>query len=372
MAPPRPDPKNTLLRKSASNTPSQGNEAQERGPNTAPLLGGLEAELQRDAGAARSADLQSAARGPVARAQEPDAHGPSQSDLEALLSMGTDEIAQAMASVAGVPRQRLRPGAKVSGRIVRITSKEAFIDLGGKAEGILDVHELQDASGAMIVGVGDTIEASVVELADGVPKLSRGGAAKASRLQVEQAYAAGLPVRGRVTERNTGGFIVELSGMRAFCPSSQIDLHAGEDLDVYVGNTYEFKIRSLSDREAVVSRKSILEEQRRVAAAALRAKLAVGQTYDGVVARVMPFGVFVDIGGLEGLASARELSYEKVEKIDEAFQAGQAVRARVISVEGERIGLSLREAPSAPVGGGKAQKGQLGTMADLFAQARRR
>lgn len=245
-------------------------------------------------------------------------------------------------------------GERVRGRVVSIGNDNVFVDLGGKAEGSLELEQVTDANGVVRVAVGDTLEARVVAIDDrtGLVVLrSSLGKGSEARAELEDAYKHGIPVEGLVTEVNKGGVEVQIAGTRAFCPISQLDLRFVEDAAAHVGKRYQFRITRYEGGKRpniVVSRKALLEEEAAERAHATRAKLEVGAVLPGTVTSLKDYGAFVDLGGLEGMIHISELGFQRVGHPSEVLGVGQAIEAQVLKIEPgkagkpEKIALSLR------------------------------
>ncbi len=262
-----------------------------------------------------------------------------------------DFAALLAASEAGrPPHVRIREGEVVRGRIVAIGPETAFVAVGAKAEAVIDVADLRDpASGAVTVAVGDEIEATVTD--DGRRSgsvvlrrtLGRGGAA-----ELERAAAHGLAVEGVVTGQNKGGYDVQVAGVRAFCPGSQIDVRRGDPAS-YVGQRLRFRVTRVDagGRNVVVSRRALLEAEQAAEAARTWERLHVGAVVRGRVTSLRDFGAFVDLGGVEGLIHLSELGYARAAHPSEVLAVGQEVEAQVVRLEPAeggrgRVSLSLR------------------------------
>jgi small subunit ribosomal protein S1 len=247
----------------------------------------------------------------------------------------------------------LRAGDVVRGRVIAVGSTTAFVAIGGKAEAAIDVNEFRDPeSGEVRLAVGDELEATVVD--DG----SRSGSLVLKRVagrgghvpgELEQAFAAGIPVEGLVTGENKGGFDVQLGALRAFCPASQIDRRRGEATQ-YVGHRFRFRITKLDPRgrNVVVSRRQLLEAEAAARAAATWTGLREGAVVAGTVTSVREFGAFVDLGGVEGLIHVSELGHARVVDPAQVVAVGQRVEVKIVKLEPGtgggpgRVGLSLR------------------------------
>ena len=239
-------------------------------------------------------------------------------------------------------------GDLLRGTIITISGDDAFVAFGGATEAIINVAELEDEG----FDIGDEIEGSVVSTHPEL-RISRKVLAKqATVAKLKQAQENDLPVEAKITGRNKGGFDVKVSTLRAFCPLSQIDLGKIEDPDKYVGETYEFKILELSDdgRKFVISRAALLKEAAAEKAKELRDNLQLGMTIEGVVRNVVPFGAFVDIGGIEGLLHVSEMSHQRIDNPKDFVKVGDEVKVVVIKIEedGKRISLSSKELEADP------------------------
>jgi small subunit ribosomal protein S1 len=272
------------------------------------------------------------------------------------VSTGDDEdFAKLFAEseTASPAQRRIGEGDVVRGRVVGIGHETAFVAIGAKAEAILDLAEFRDPeTGDVRLAVGDQVEATVTD--DGrrsgsiVLKrtLGRGGHVPG---ELEQAMAHNLAVEGVVTGQNKGGFDVQVAGVRAFCPASQMDLRRGEP-EQYVGQRLRFRVSRIEGggRNVVVSRRSLLEEEAATSAAGVWERLSVGDVVTGKVSSLRDFGAFVDIGGVEGLIHVSELGHTRVAHPSEVLSVGQTVEAKVARLEKPepggrgRISLSIK------------------------------
>jgi len=253
----------------------------------------------------------------------------------------------------------LSPGDAVTGEVVKITKESVFVDLGGKSEGVADLAEFLEPDGKLSVAVGDRVELKVASVADGIvlSRTLRLRGAEALEM-LRSAQQAGLAVEGRVTAVNKGGFEVDLSGRRAFCPVSQIDLGFCENPADHVGARYSFRILEIRDRgrNIVVSRRILLEEERQKLARETLEHLAPGMVVEGKVVRLVPFGAFVDIGGVEGMLHVSEIAHYRVTDPSEVLAVGQPVKVAVLSVDRgggsqeakPRISLSMKSLEPSP------------------------
>lgn len=241
-------------------------------------------------------------------------------------------------------------GSKVTGRIVQISEGTCFVDFGGRSEGAMEMLHVLGPDGAPTVQVGDSLDLFVIDNRDQVilaPSIRAEPTAAVS--QIMEARRSGMPVTGRVTGVNTGGLEVDIAGLRGFCPVSQVDAVYCPDPAVFVGRTLDFLVTEIADggKRLVVSRKALLrrgeEEKRRQ----LLAELKEGLDLEGTVARLEPFGAFVDLGGVDGLVHVSEISHARVAHPAEALQVGQKVRVRVLGMKEQdsgrpKISLSIK------------------------------
>jgi len=232
-------------------------------------------------------------------------------------------------------------GEILKGTIVSISGEDAYISYGGPSEAVMDTAELEG------LDVGDAVEATVVKTGTELRvsrKLIKG---RASLEQLRGAYENRIPVEGKVTGRNKGGFEVSIAGLRAFCPLSQIALGKIENPDTFLNQTIEFRVTELSDdgRRVVVSRAALLKEAAAERAAETRNRVVMGAELTGKVKTLTPFGAFVDLGGIDGLLHVSEMSRRRVTDPKDVVAIGQDVRVKVIKIEndGKRISLSMKD-----------------------------
>jgi small subunit ribosomal protein S1 len=232
-------------------------------------------------------------------------------------------------------------GELLKGQIVSISGDDAFVSYGGPSEAVMAANELDG------LDVGDTVEGTVVKTSPDIRisrKLAKG---KASLDLLRQMYENRLPVEGKVAARNKGGFDVNVGGLRAFCPLSQISLGKIDNADQFIGQSFEFRVTELSDdgRRIVVSRAALLKEANASKAEETRRNIIPGAELTGTIKTITPFGAFVDLGGIDGLLHVSEMSRRRVTDPKEVVTVGQEVRVKVIKIEndGKRISLSMKD-----------------------------
>lgn len=266
-----------------------------------------------------------------------------------LLDMYNLEQAHAAAEAAAVPPEgeSLPPGV-VRGTVVGITGDDIFLDLGGKSQGILQRTELPEGSK---VEKGDTVEVSIVgyDKRDGLILLSK---KTAEQQLLRRDLKKGALVESRVVGSNKGGLEMDIKGLKAFMPASQIGFDRVEDLDTLVNEVYTCVVLEVDrgDRNIVLSRRRVLEKERHEKQELLWAEVQKGQMRHGTVTRLAEFGAFVDIGGMDGLLHVSEMSWARVKDPKEILQVGQEIDVMVIEVDKvkQRVSLSLKQAGGDP------------------------
>ncbi len=274
-----------------------------------------------------------------------------------------DESSEKLRSMieAGVkaPRAEVTPGEKVAGTITKIGSEYAFVDIGGKTEAVIALQELAVAGDEKGPVVGDPITAYVIAANGGETILSfryttKGGSAVTQELI--DAMKNRVPVQGKITGVNKGGFNVKVLGVRAFCPISQIDLKFTDDSTTYIGKNLDFVITRITEggRNVVVSRIPLLEGGLEKKIDALAKAGEVRLVLKGKISKVADFGLFVDLGDCEGLVHISEVSWERAEDLAGSFTVGQEIECVVLSVEkksplrNSKISLSIKQTVDNP------------------------
>ena len=251
-------------------------------------------------------------------------------------------------------------GQKITARVAHLGAEVAFLDLGGKGEGIIDLRELRNEKGDLLVHAGETLDGYLLSVTEGVVVVTRSVPKGAGREMLQQALDSKIPIEGLVTGQNKGGLEVDLGGMRGFVPASQVDIRFVEDQSQFVGQRLKFRVGEIRGGNAILSRRALLEEERAVLAAELRKRLEVGAQLEGTVTSVRDFGAFVDLGGLEGLVHVSELSHARVAHAQDVVQPGQHVKVQVLRIEKdekghEKVALSLRALEQDPWDAARAQ-----------------
>ena len=253
-----------------------------------------------------------------------------------------------------VGKTQLEPGQKIDAKVLQIGKEWVFLDVGQKGEGVLDSKELLDDEGNLTVAVGDLVSAYFMSRKGGELRFTtRLGGGSSGTAQLEEAWRSGIPVEGRIEKEIKGGYEIKLPGnVRAFCPFSQLGLRRQDDSEEVIGGTRSFRITQFSEqgRNIVVSHRVILDEERQQQREALKGTLKEGMVVSGTITNIRDFGAFIDIGGLEGLLPISEISYGRVENIEEVLQVGQQLEVAVKKCDWEkdRFSFSLRDTLANP------------------------
>ncbi len=265
-------------------------------------------------------------------------------------AMEEADMEETMSELYEESLRRVQEGEVVKGRIVSITKDFVMVDIGYKSEGQIPIHEFTNAEGEITAEVGDTVEALLESREDeeGALMLSKN---KASKIKVWEeisyAYHHDTTVEGAVVAKVKGGLSVDLGGIIAFLPGSQVDLNPMRHTDHLIGQRYTFKVLKFNRkrRNVVLSRRHLLEQAKSEAKATLLATLEEGKVLDGVVKNITDYGIFVDLGGLDGLLHITDLSYGRVRHPADLYKVGDPIAVKVLSFdrEKERISLGLKQ-----------------------------
>ncbi len=251
----------------------------------------------------------------------------------------------------------INEGEVVRGTVVRVDKDEVLVDIGYKSEGVIPVGELsirRSVNPADEVHLGDEIDALVMtkEDAEGRLILSK----KRARFEmawkrIEGAAESGEPVEGTVIEVVKGGLIIDL-GVRGFLPASLVDIRRVQNLDEFLGQKLHCKVIELnrSRNNVVLSRRAVLEDERKDMRQAILDKLSPGDVVEGTISNIVDFGAFVDLKGIDGLIHISELSWRHVNHPSEVLEIGQTVNVKVLDIDRDRqrISLGLKQTQSDP------------------------
>jgi len=245
---------------------------------------------------------------------------------------------------------RLKEGEVVEGVVLAITDDHVQVDVGFKSEGLVDAWEFMEEDGSFTVKPGDRVDVLVEETedSDGHIVLSK---EKANRLKIwdgiSSAYEAGDPVEGRILSRVKGGLSVDLGGVKAFLPGSQVDLRPVGNLEGLIGERMQFKIIKFNKRRGniVLSRRVLLEKEREQMRATTLQSLEEGMIADGMVKNITDYGAFVDLGGIDGLLHVTDMSWGRINHPSELFKPGDELKVKVLKFDSdsERVSLGLKQ-----------------------------
>jgi small subunit ribosomal protein S1 len=243
----------------------------------------------------------------------------------------------------------VKEGEVVRGRVLAIDDEHVSIDIGFKSEGMVAAWEFMDEDGTVLVAPGDEVDVLLEEAEgeDGRVVISK---EKADRLKIwddiSRAYKADEAVEGMVLSRVKGGLAVDI-GVKAFLPGSQVDLRPVRNLEHIVGQRLQFKIIKFNKRRAniVLSRRALLESERKRMRETTLQTLAPGQIVDGVIKNLTDYGAFIDLGGIDGLLHVTDMSWGRVNHPSEIFHVGDEIKVKVLKFDSdnERVSLGLKQ-----------------------------
>jgi small subunit ribosomal protein S1 len=245
--------------------------------------------------------------------------------------------------------KRYRAGEPVTGRVLRVGEEFVFVDLGGKSTATLAVEEFLTA-GVTAPTVGDEVQAYVRKDSGSEIILTRSlRRGEQDDTLLRSAHETRLPVEAKIEKVVKGGFEASLSGKRAFVPLSQMELGNVADPESYIGQVLKFIITEFKQggKNIVLSRKTILKDEREAKAGEIVRNLEVGQKLSATITRLADFGAFADLGGIEGLIPMSELAWKRVGKAQDVVKIGEMVNVKVIRIEHTprlRVALSLKQA----------------------------
>ncbi|HEX3560996.1 MAG TPA: 30S ribosomal protein S1 [Pyrinomonadaceae bacterium] len=236
-------------------------------------------------------------------------------------------------------------GSVVKGTVVGVTERNVVIDFGFKSEGAVPVEEFMEG-GELTVKRGDEVEVLIksMESQEGVPLLSRADAVRMRAWdELERAYRDGTPVKGRIAERVKGGLRVDVDGVAAFLPGSQVDIRPIRNLESLRNQEIEAKVIKLNRKRSnvVLSRKAILEHENEGKKSETLNNLEEGIIVEGQIKNLTDYGAFVDLGGIDGLLHVTDMSWGRLQNPGEMFRVGENVQVKVLKFDKERERVSL-------------------------------
>ncbi|MGH0038470.1 MAG: 30S ribosomal protein S1 [Myxococcota bacterium] len=246
-------------------------------------------------------------------------------------------------------QKQVKEGEVTQGKVLSIDDDFVQVDVGFKSEGLVPAWEFMEEDGTMTIKVGDTVDVLIEEAEDDLGRIVL-SKEKADRVKVwddiSDAYEADKPVEGMVIARVKGGLSVDI-GVKAFLPGSQVDLRPVRNLEGLMGQRMQFKIIKFNKRRGniVLSRRALLETERRKMREETLGTLAAGQIVDGVIKNITDYGAFIDLGGIDGLLHITDMSWGRINHPSELFNVGDEIKVKVLKFdpETERVSLGLKQ-----------------------------
>ncbi len=243
-------------------------------------------------------------------------------------------------------KSRLTQGQLIAGEVIFVDEDKVVVYAGLKSEGVIPIAEFKDANGTVTVRMGDRVEVVLESIEDGFGE-SRLSREKAQRVKawddLEKAFEEQSIVTGVLTGKVKGGFTVAINGVRAFLPSSLVDVRPARDPSYLEGKELEFKVIKIDKKRSniVVSRRAVVEKEMSAERDAFLSGLEEGQTIKGVVKNLTDYGAFVDLGGIDGLLHITDMAWKRIKHPSEMLKVGDEVEARVLKFDRERNRVSL-------------------------------
>jgi small subunit ribosomal protein S1 len=265
-----------------------------------------------------------------------------------------DESMDTLMSMYEESFKRFAEGEVVTGKIISIDKDYVLVDIGYKSEGQIRIQEFNDENGQLAANVGDKVDVMVEWWDDDEERviLSKEKATKVKVWEeIKASYDEDGTVEGVIVNRVKGGFSVDI-GVLAFLPGSQADLRPIRNLDEMVGKTFTFKILKFNQKRSniVLSRRLILEEERSSKRTTTLSTIREGKVVDGIVKNITEYGVFVDLGGVDGLLHITDISWGRVKHPSELFSVGDNINVKILNLdlERERVSLGVKQLAEDP------------------------
>ncbi len=292
----------------------------------------------------------------LSSAEDPDAAEDDETDASQADGLD-DEEGETMESLMEMYEEtfkRFAEGEVVTGKVISVDKDFALVDVGYKSEGRIRIGEFRDEEGNINANVGDEVEVMVERWDDEneVVVLSKEKAAKVKVWEeIRKVYDSDETIDGVILTRVKGGFSVDV-GVQAFLPGSQADLHPIRNLDEMVGKSFAFKVLKYNRKRSniVLSRRVILEQEREEQRAATLASIHEDKVVEGVVKNITEYGVFVDLGGVDGLLHITDISWGRVKHPSELFNVGETINVKILNIdlERERVSLGMKQLTQDP------------------------
>ena len=286
---------------------------------------------------------------PVDLPSKEDLDAEVEAEIEAALSNDSPAAQVTVQTVDGeeeeLTEETLEEGARLTGTVQSVDAENIFLDIGVRSPAIIQLRHIEAAK---VPAVGDKLEVIVnrIDKAEGLvhvslPDTKRRGGANWDSVKV------GDVVEALVTKTNKGGLEISVSSIRGFLPASQIDVRFVSDMEAFVGQTLTVKITEVNPkrRNLIVSRRTLLEAERKEMEGEIWKELAVGQVRSGVVKTIKDYGAFVDIGGMDAFLHIGEISWSRIKHPTELMQEGETIEVQVLTIDQEkrRVGLGMRQ-----------------------------
>ncbi|HEY3579537.1 MAG TPA: 30S ribosomal protein S1, partial [Pyrinomonadaceae bacterium] len=304
-----------------------------------PKLNNSEADNQTNSGKAEMQPQPTMMASQTAAARQPDPDDADDSRAGGDVDFGQllDQFEQEQAT--------LEEGEVVRGTVVGLSERGVVIDFGYKSEGIVNPAEFTE-NGQLTVKAGDEVEVLVksMETADGLPVLSRADAVRMKAWDdLEKAYREGSSVKGRVVDRIKGGLRVDIDGIPAFLPGSQVDVRPVRNLDSLRNQTIEAKVIKLNRKRSnvVLSRKAVIEQENTGRKDQTLQQIEEDIVVEGQIKNLTDYGAFVDLGGVDGLLHVTDMSWGRLQNPNELFKVGDTIQVKVLKFDRERERVSL-------------------------------
>ncbi|MGC8490670.1 MAG: 30S ribosomal protein S1 [Syntrophobacteraceae bacterium] len=261
----------------------------------------------------------------------------------------TDEEIGSMHDLYEQSFRNIQEGEVIRGRIVQVSDDFVMVDIGYKSEGQIPIHEFRDETGKPSAVIGDEIDVLLEfhDDDDGTVHLSKEKAAKIKVWDdISRIYSDDGIIDGKVTAKVKGGLAVDI-GVQAFLPGSQVDLRPVRNLESLIGHVFSFKVLKYNKkrRNVVLSRRALLEKEREQMKSSTLSTLEDNKVVEGIVKNITDYGVFVDLGGIDGLLHITDMSWGRVGHPSEMFQIGDKINVKVLSFDrgSERVSLGLKQ-----------------------------
>lgn len=256
---------------------------------------------------------------------------------------------------ASVNNLEFKPGSLLQAQVIKVNPDYVLVDAGFKSESRIPLNEFKEQDGVISVKAGDSVEVVLESLENGFgeTRLSR---EKAKRLEtfykLAKCHDTQENVMGVITERVRGGFTVEIDKLKAFLPGSLLDVKPVKDISMYEGKQLEFKVVKVDNKthNIVVSRRAVLTAESSAERAALLSNMKEGDIVNGVVKNITDYGVFVDLGGVDGLLHITDMSWKRVKHPNELVKLGDEIQVKVLRFDREknRVSLGLKQLAEDP------------------------